>query len=378
MVDPQNRGLRTAEPLAARARGTGRSKNRVGLRQVAAKAGVSTATVSRAMNNPETVSPELRRRIDSVVRDLGRIPDGAARTLATRRSGAIGAVFPTPERQSMSASLGGVISATSISGATTLLGIVGDPIAQVRSPAIYNPKVAHAGANAVLVPMRVTTDDFEPAMRGLMRIRNLAGLVITYPHKERALALADRVLEVGRQVGAINALRRESDGSWTGEMFDGVGLVRALQSFGQRLDGRRVMLLGAGGAGSAIAVSLAAAGAAVLTIFDIKAGRAANLAARVAAAMPGCLARAGEATVAGKDLLINATPVGMAPGDGLPVPIERLPATVTVVDIIPQPTVTPLLAYAARCGCPHVGGSAMVDGQSDAVLEFFGIVAART
>jgi shikimate dehydrogenase len=258
-----------------------------------------------------------------------------------------------------------------ITGATTLLAIVGDPIAQARSPAIFNPKIARMGADAALVPMRVPPEAFEETMRGLMRVGNIAGFIMTLPYKERAVALTDRVLEVGRQVGAINALRREKDGSWTGEMFDGVGLVRALRGLGQSPLGRRVMLLGAGGAGSAIAVSLAREGVSGITIFDVDMARAARLAERVKAAAPDCRAEAGEPDLAGKDLLVNATPIGMTPGDGLPVPLHDLPPNLTVIDIVPKPALTPLLALAARCGCPHTNGAAMVDGQSDAVIEFF-------
>jgi shikimate dehydrogenase len=257
-----------------------------------------------------------------------------------------------------------------ITGATRLVAIIGDPIAQVRSPSIYNPKLARAGSDAVLVPMRVPPEAFDETMRGLMRIGNLAGLVVTLPFKERAVAFADRVGEIGSAVGAINALRREDDGSWTGDMFDGIGLVRALGTLGKTPKGLAVMLVGAGGAGSAIAFSLAREGVASLTIFDVDASRAQRLVKRLARSAPNCQATYGAPDVLGKDLLVNATPVGMTPGDGLPFAVETLPASVTVIDIVPKPAVTPLLALAAQCGCPHRGGATMVDGQSDAVIEF--------
>ncbi|WMS40962.1 hypothetical protein RDV64_12765 [Acuticoccus sp. MNP-M23] len=260
-----------------------------------------------------------------------------------------------------------------VAGDTKLLGIVGDPIAQARSPLVFNPLIAAAGANAVLVPLHVRRDDFDGAIGGIMQIANLSGLVLTLPFKEKALSLADRVLEVGTMVGALNALRREPDGSWTGEMFDGFGLVGALGTMGIAPKGLRFMVLGAGGAGSAIAISLALEGAADITVTDVDGGRAERLAARVEAAAPGCRARAGAATVDGMDVLINATPVGMKTGDGLPAPFTAFPPDLAVVDIVPASGVTPLLALAARCGCATGGAASMVEGQARAILSYFGI-----
>ncbi|MDE2006181.1 MAG: shikimate dehydrogenase, partial [Rhodospirillales bacterium] len=110
-----------------------------------------------------------------------------------------------------------------ISGRTRLFGIVGDPIAQVGSPGAFNPRIAALGADAVLVPLHVPAASFETAMAGLMRLGNLDGLLVTVPFKQRALPLADRVCPVAALVGAANALRRDADGRWTADMFDGVG-----------------------------------------------------------------------------------------------------------------------------------------------------------
>lgn len=261
-----------------------------------------------------------------------------------------------------------------ITGRTRLLGIVGDPIAQVRSPEVYNPRLARAGHDVVLLPMRVRAADFDATMRGLMALANLDGLVITYPHKERALHLLDEVGAVGRQVGAVNAMRRDPDGRWIGDMFDGAGLLRAVADIGVPVPGARVLLIGAGGAGRAIAVSLAAAGAAGLCIVDIDSGRADALASQLRTAFPSCDARSGPPHLDGITLLVNASPVGMNAGDGLPVPLDGLASSVGVVDIVPKPEVTPLLALAAARGCRHAGGKTMIAGQADAVLEFLGFV----
>jgi shikimate dehydrogenase len=260
-----------------------------------------------------------------------------------------------------------------IDGNTKLLAIIGDPIAQVRSPELYNPRIAKAGFNAVLLPMLIPTATFDDALEGVMAIGNLMGLIVTYPYKERVLPYADQVGHIGQAVGAINAMRREANGAWTGDMFDGAGLIGALGSLGQTASDRRVLILGAGGAGSAIAMALAAAGAAMIGVFDSDATRASGLAARVETHFPICRALATHPDVAGYDLLINATPVGIAPAFALAPFLGEPHRGLTVIDIVPKPEATALLALAREKGCPTANGAAMISGQADAVLAFFGI-----
>jgi shikimate dehydrogenase len=260
-----------------------------------------------------------------------------------------------------------------VTGATRLIGIVGDPVSQVRSPELYNPRLAKAGANAVLIPLHVPMATFESTMPVLRQLGNLAGLIITVPFKERAAAFADEILPTGHQVGAVNAMRRDPDGRWIADMFDGAGLVRALESIGALPSGKRVLLIGAGGAGRAIAMSLARTGAMALTLCDLDAGKLAQLAADVRRFYPDCAVMATKtAAAAGHDIVVNATPVGMSPGDGLPMPLGLLDPACTVFDIVPKPDVTPLMAYGIEAGCKVGGGRLMVDGQADAVLEFLG------
>ena len=205
----------------------------------------------------------------------------------------------------------------SINGATRLYAIIGDPIAQVKSPQVLNPRFAAAGLNAVLVPVHIRPELFDATVGGLMAIANLDGIIATVPYKARIMPFIGNALPMAAKVGAANALRREADGSWSGDMFDGRGLIRGLRDAGIPLGGRRVMLAGAGGAGSAVAVALADSGAAAMTIFDVDAGKVEALAARVAIAYPACDVRAGPVQIPGHDMLVNATPIGMAPGDGL-------------------------------------------------------------
>ena len=119
-----------------------------------------------------------------------------------------------------------------INGATRLYGIIGNPIAQVRSPETFTQAYTDAGINAVMLPIQILPENFELCVKGLMALGNLDGMTVTVPYKARMVAFADRLGDTARCIGALNALRREADGSWTGEMFDGAGFIVGAQCKG--------------------------------------------------------------------------------------------------------------------------------------------------
>ncbi|MGH7101118.1 MAG: shikimate dehydrogenase family protein [Acetobacteraceae bacterium] len=256
-----------------------------------------------------------------------------------------------------------------IGGSTRILAIIGDPIAQVRTPAIINPLIRAAGLDAVLVPFHVPEARFAEVVGGIMGLANLDGLVVTYPFKERALGLVQESTRRAHLVGAVNAMRREGDGHWAGDTFDGVGLSRAV---GSRtvVAGAKVLLIGAGGAGRAIGLALAEGAAAAITVVDLNAERARILIDQVRARHPGCTITSGSASAAGYDIFINATPVGMKPGDGLPVELAPFSRSMTVVDIVPAREPTALLRKAVAEGANAISGSAVIEGQAGAIMEF--------
>src|SRR4051794_36310800 len=221
-----------------------------------------------------------------------------------------------------------------VDGATRLYVIIGDPIAQVKSPEALSERFRAAGRNAILVPAHVPAAAFDAIVPQLLSLANLDGLIATVPFKQRIVPFCAHLLETGREVGAVNVLRRERDGTWTGDMLDGRGLVRGLNENGHKLEGRRALLIGAGGAGSAVGFALAQAGAASLTVHDVDAGRAERLAARVGKAYPRCDARVGAPDPAGHDILVNASPVGMREDDKLPAPLGRLDPALLVCDVV--------------------------------------------
>jgi shikimate dehydrogenase len=260
--------------------------------------------------------------------------------------------------------------AATITGGTRLIGFIGDPVIHAKSPQNINPRLASAGQNAVLVPIHIPQDRFEATIGGIMSIGNLDGLVVTMPFKDRLIPRLDEVSRRARAVGAVNAARRMADGRWIGDVFDGLGLVAAAESLGISPRGLAVGLVGAGGAGSAIAFALAEAGVSSLTIMDRNGERARSLCERVAE-FSGLQPASGELDVRNLDLLVHATPVGMKDADGIAIDIAGLSSRTTVIDIVTRPE-TPLLRAAAQRGCLHAGGGAMVQAQATAILGFLG------
>jgi shikimate dehydrogenase len=264
---------------------------------------------------------------------------------------------------------------SSISGKTRLYAIVGDPIVQVRSPEVYCRELANAGIDAVLVPMHIAAADIRDVLPAVLKLRNLDGVLVTSPFKADALAIADRVHPRAKRVGAVNALRREADGTWFGDMFDGEGFVRGLLAHGHHIEGTRALVIGCGGAGSAIAGALMDAGVKSITLFDKDEARASALARLLAQESRDCVVEAASASAAGKDLIINASVVGMQDNDGMPVDLGPLDSSVIVGDVVLRPVESPtaLIAHARRYGCPVATGVDMHSGQIDAILEFFHI-----
>ena len=257
-----------------------------------------------------------------------------------------------------------------LDGSTILYGIAGDPISQTISPQSITALFAAARSNAVLVPLHILNGRFVETMRGLMAVKNFKGSMITYPFKVEALGIVDRLGSNADRVGAINAMRREADGSWTGEMFDGKGLLAGLDSEGIRVQGLKVLLLGAGGAGSAIAFALAEAGIASLAIVDLDEARASKLSSAVKKHFPHVPIHIGLRRIAGHDLLINATTAGMQPHDDLPIAQEHLQSHLIVMDIVPKADV-PLLRLARQKGCRTIDYNVMAKGQMATIAKFF-------
>ena len=258
-----------------------------------------------------------------------------------------------------------------ITGATRLYAIIGDPIAQVRSPEVFTARFAAENVDALLIPLHVPAARFDEIAPALLSLGNLDGVLITIPFKVRIARHASRLGAAAQCIGAANALRREADGTWTGDMFDGVGFVRGAQRKGERVHGRRVALFGAGGAGSAIAYALADAGAQSIAVVDVDAVKAETLAATLTAAFPACSVAASARMPDRFDMVVNASSVGMRPDDGLPAAIGPLDAGTLVGDVVIAGQPTALVRHAMQSGFRFVDGRDMHGGQVDALMQFF-------
>ncbi len=265
-----------------------------------------------------------------------------------------------------------MMPAGQIDGASRLLGIVGDPVAQVRSPPLWNALFRHNNVNAVCVPFHVHPETFAEFLSGLRPALNLIGLLVTIPHKIAAAKQAHLLTERAQKVGTANTLRPLPDGRWEGDILDGHGFVSALESSGQTVDNRRALVVGAGGVGSAIAFALAEAGAVRVDIADIDAPRALALTQRIAV-LTGVPSAVSPARAAGFDLIVNASPLGMRAGDPMPVDLTGLTARAIVGDVVISRTLTPILTAARAAGCHVQPGAAMTDHQVAAMAAFLGL-----
>jgi shikimate dehydrogenase len=254
-------------------------------------------------------------------------------------------------------------------GATRIHVTIGDPIAQVKSPAGVTQGFFARGRDAIMIPLQVKPADVEDFFRLAKKLPTLDGIIITVPHKPFAFRHCDTTTERARVLEVCNVMRRDPDGRWFGDMTDGGGFVAALRANSFEPKGKRALQIGAGGAGSAIALALCTEGASALTLCDLDTGKRDALIARLGR-HGHTVTAAGTPDPAGYDLIVNATPAGMKAGDPLPVDPAKLSASQFVADVITMPAVTPLLAAARTSACGTQTGVQMFEAQVDFITEF--------
>ena len=260
-----------------------------------------------------------------------------------------------------------------INGHTELIAHLGFPTHAFKAPMIYNPYFESAGINAVVVPMGCKPALFPTLLPSLFQLTNIRGALITMPHKVSVLELLDEVTPTVKVAGACNAVKRLPNGRLVGDMFDGEGFVRGLRRKGLSLSGASALVIGAGGVGSAIVASLAAAGVSRLRLFDVNSAAVDALAGRIATHYPAITVESGQRDPAGMDLAVNATPLGMDEGDPLPMDMGRLDARTFVGEVVMRAETTAFVAAAQARGCRVQVGTDMLFEQIPAYLEFFGL-----
>ncbi len=259
-----------------------------------------------------------------------------------------------------------------LSGKTTLIAHIGYPTEAFKAPLIYNPWFEKHGIDAMVVPMGVKAEDYPVSLRQIFRFSNVHGALVTMPHKVTTMGLADDVSVTAKIAGAANALLKRADGTLLADQFDGTGFARGVARKGFKTKGSRVLVVGTGGVGSPIAASLAADGAASISLFDVNTASAEGLASRLKTYYPDMEVNVTSNDPAGFDLVVNATPLGMKPDDPLPFDVTRLAPSTFVGEVVMKQEITPMLKAAIERGCKYQVGTDMLFEMIPAYLEFFG------
>ncbi len=260
-----------------------------------------------------------------------------------------------------------------INGNTELIAHIGFPTHAFKAPMIYNPWFERCKVNAVVVPMGCRPEDFPIFLRSLFKLSNIRGALITMPHKIMTVGLLDEVSPTAAIAGSCNAVRLSPEGKLQGDMFDGEGFVRGLLRKGCVLQGARVLVVGCGGVGSAIAASLAAAGISAIALFDPFEASQSGLAQRLQKHYPVLEVSTGSNDPAGFDVVVNATPMGMNVGDPMPMDVSRIAPQTFVGEVVMKSEMTAFLDAAKARGCRFQIGTDMLFEQIPAYLEYFGL-----
>ncbi len=251
-----------------------------------------------------------------------------------------------------------------------IVPIVGHPVSQAASPALFNPRFSDRGIDAVMVGVDLLPDLAPGFIQALRDWRDTPGCIVTMPFKTVFAGLVDRRSARAELLGAVNVIRREPGGSLYGDMLDGDGCLGAAASHGFIPAGRRAWVIGAGGAGSAIALALRDGGVASLHVTDSDPHRAWELAKRL-----GPPALVGVPDPGSLDFLVNATSAGMDCAT-LPATMELLgglPGHCLVAELVTQPATTPLLRAALQLGLTVQTGVETAAAQTETFGRILGL-----
>ncbi|MBT6415896.1 shikimate dehydrogenase family protein [Candidatus Puniceispirillum sp.] len=266
-----------------------------------------------------------------------------------------------------------------VTGTTKIFGVIAHPSAHVRAPMVFNERFVSEKRDHLMIPIDATPDALVTVMDGLRAMENFGGLTITIPHKMPIAQMCDELGEAARVCGAVNAVRFGDDGRLYGDIFDGAGFVAGLALKGHEIVGKRVLMLGAGGAARAIAVALCQAGVGEIAIANRTREKAENLVNSMqqiagynqAFALDN-MADAAEDVARDIDIIINSTSLGLHAGDALPLPLENVRPDTLIADIIMLPARTDWLAVAEDKGLQTHYGRHMLDCQLELIGRFIG------
>lgn len=264
-----------------------------------------------------------------------------------------------------------------ITGKTRIYGIFGDPIAHTLSPAMQNAAFEAMGLPCRYLPFQVQPENLKKAIEAIIPL-GIQGVNVTIPHKEAVIPFLDSVEAEAKRIGAVNTIETAS-GRLIGHNTDGKGFLASLSEMNVDLSGRRVILIGAGGAARGVAVTLLSAGISEIILMTrtaergkLLADRLGSLSSRLKVSVRG-MGLEGESPL-GADrstLLINSTPLGMKENDPLPFPSAWIDPEWIVADLIYRPDVTPLLSAAKKAGAKTISGLGMLLHQGALAFEIW-------
>lgn len=262
-----------------------------------------------------------------------------------------------------------------ISGATRLLGLVGDPVLQARTPGMANQLLQQQQklGQFVVIPCHVKPEGLSDFVQALRILQNFDGAVVTMPHKSSMAALVDELTPEAGQVGAVNVIRRHPDGRLQGTVLDGEGFVRGLLEAGHSVAGKRCVLVGAGGAASAIAFALARHGCGSLYLLNRTESKAVSLCSRLRQVFPAITIEASAPPDGPIDLAVNGTNLGMKDDDPLSLSHALVERSELVAECVIAPEMTCLLELAKAKNRKIHTGVPMLAAQLKMMLSFMGV-----
>ena len=262
-----------------------------------------------------------------------------------------------------------------ISGKTKVCGIIGDPVEHTMSPVMHNTAFKELGIDYRYVSFRVRQEEVGKAIEG-MRSLDIRGLNVTIPHKVAVIPFLDKLDPLAETIGAVNTIVND-DGVLTGYNTDATGFLQALRGKGVEPAGKKIVILGAGGASRAISFSLAERDTYLVILNrQLELAWAENLARRISQLFEKEVKamvlndKNLEVVLEWADILVNATSVGMSPDvDGTPLPARLLKPGQAVFDIVYNPIKTRLLREAEVAGAQTIGGLDMLVWQGALSFE---------
>jgi len=262
-----------------------------------------------------------------------------------------------------------------LTGKTTVVGVVADPIVHVQIVPLFNALMEKHGKDVVLVPFHVKPEDFATFIAGVRKIRSLAGLVVTVPHKETVTRYCTGLSDASQRIGSANVVRiSHEENTMVGGNFDGAGFTGGLIAQGHQIQGKRVYLAGTGGTGKSLAHALAQRGAAAVGIYNRTESSAVQLVESLRKHYPEVDTHIATAAPENYDIAVNATSLGLKPDDALPFDLSKLAPTAVVAEVVMAVDMTPLLAAAQQRGhAVHIGRH-MINAQINEIAHFLGLI----